>query len=111
MLSIARNIYTIIVKTNLRFNLISDAALLEQIARVGEQSAIQQAGTALATHEAALRFLFHDGVRTSHRVHTQNTHIQARLRPSQASLYVCKYTILTKLILMPQVSTTDHIRR
>lgn len=79
---------------------------------MGEQPAIQQAGTALATHEAALRFIFHDGVRTSHRVHTQNTHIQAGLRPLQAWLYVCKYTILTKLILMPfKVSTTDHIRR
>lgn len=70
-----------IIKTDLGFNCISDAALPEQIARVGEQSAIQQTGTALATHKAALRFIVHDGVRTSHRVHTQNTHIQAGLRP------------------------------
>lgn len=58
-----------------------DAALSEQTAGVGEQPAVQQARAPLAPHQAALRLLLHDGIRTSNRVHPQNTHIQARLGP------------------------------
>lgn len=56
---------------------------------MGEQSALQQTGPALATHQAALRLIFHDGVCTSYRIYTQNTHIQARL--SATTILVCKY--------------------
>lgn len=60
--------------------MVTDTTLTKQTPGVGEQSSVPQAGASLAPHQAALRLLLDDGVRSAHRVHTQNTNIQARLK-------------------------------